>query len=53
MFRFMLRLEACVGRMPNTLKMRAKMSESGNPQFMDTLNLNLFWSDFKMYLHGW
>lgn len=38
--------------MPNTLKMRSKMAESANPQFMDTLILNLFWSDLKMYLHG-
>lgn len=29
------------------------MSESWNPQFTDALILNLFWTDFKMYLFAW
>lgn len=33
--------------------MRSEISESWNPQYIDALILNLFWSDFKMYLFAW
>lgn len=58
-FRFLLQLEACVqgiqniSRIPNTLKMGSTMSENWNPQFIDSLILNLFWSDFELYLFAW